>query len=98
MATSQVETVSTTADKAKLGLAVILLLSALVGFYGLSKQGQLVQWAALLVGLAAAVAAFLSAESGRQLIAPIAMETGLRFAIREGGRTVGSGVVATILA
>ncbi|WP_082587778.1 hypothetical protein [Pelomonas sp. Root662] len=26
------------------------------------------------------------------------METGLRFAIREGGRTVGSGVVATILA
>ncbi|OWR02886.1 hypothetical protein CDO81_17250 [Roseateles puraquae] len=25
------------------------------------------------------------------------METGLRFAIREGGRTVGSGVVATIL-
>ena len=69
MATSQVETVSTTADKAKLGLAVILLLSALVGFYGLSKQGQLVQWAALLVGLAAAVAAFLSAESGRQLIA-----------------------------
>jgi elongation factor Tu len=32
-----------------------------------------------------------------KLIAPIAMETGLRFAIREGGRTVGSGVVATIL-
>ncbi|MDC6170351.1 elongation factor Tu, partial [Paucibacter sp. XJ19-41] len=27
-----------------------------------------------------------------------AMETGLRFAIREGGRTVGSGVVATIIA
>ena len=32
-----------------------------------------------------------------KLIAPIAMEQGLRFAIREGGRTVGSGVVATIL-
>ena len=31
------------------------------------------------------------------LIAPIAMEEGLRFAIREGGRTVGSGVVAKIL-
>ncbi|MBB3643168.1 Elongation factor Tu C-terminal domain-containing protein, partial [Variovorax sp. YR750] len=28
---------------------------------------------------------------------PIAMEEGLRFAIREGGRTVGSGVVAKIL-
>jgi elongation factor Tu len=31
-----------------------------------------------------------------KLIAPIAMDEGLRFAIREGGRTVGSGVVATI--
>ena len=33
-----------------------------------------------------------------KLIAPIAMEDGLRFAIREGGRTVGAGVVAKILA
>ena len=32
------------------------------------------------------------------LIAPIAMEQGLRFAIREGGRTVGAGVVARVLA
>ncbi|MBO1518279.1 elongation factor Tu [Oceanisphaera pacifica] len=32
------------------------------------------------------------------LIAPIAMEDGLRFAIREGGRTVGAGVVAKIVA
>ncbi|TCO70046.1 hypothetical protein, partial [Chromatocurvus halotolerans] len=31
------------------------------------------------------------------LIAPIAMEDGLRFAVREGGRTVGAGVVAKIL-
>ena len=31
------------------------------------------------------------------LITPIAMEEGLRFAIREGGRTVGAGVVATIV-
>jgi elongation factor Tu len=31
------------------------------------------------------------------LICPVAMEQGLRFAIREGGRTVGAGVVATIL-
>ena len=31
------------------------------------------------------------------LIAPIAMESGLRFAIREGGRTVGAGVVAKII-
>jgi elongation factor Tu len=33
-------------------------------------------------------------ELGVKLIAPIAMDQGLRFAIREGGRTVGSGVVA----
>jgi elongation factor Tu len=33
-----------------------------------------------------------------ELIAPIAMEEKLRFAIREGGRTVGAGVVATIIA
>jgi elongation factor Tu len=32
-----------------------------------------------------------------ELIAPIAMEEGLRFAIREGGRTVGAGVVSKIL-
>ena len=31
------------------------------------------------------------------LITPIAIEKGLRFAIREGGRTVGSGVVADII-
>ena len=33
-----------------------------------------------------------------KLIAPIAMEEGLRFAIREGGRTVGAGVVAKVIA
>jgi elongation factor Tu len=33
-----------------------------------------------------------------ELIAPIAMDEGLRFAIREGGRTVGAGVVAKVIA
>ncbi|PPE71838.1 elongation factor Tu, partial [Solimonas fluminis] len=33
-----------------------------------------------------------------ELINPIAMEEGVRFAIREGGRTVGAGVVTKILA
>jgi elongation factor Tu len=33
-----------------------------------------------------------------ELISPIAMEDGVRFAIREGGRTVGAGVVTKILA
>ncbi|MGD0218702.1 MAG: elongation factor Tu, partial [Desulfobaccales bacterium] len=31
------------------------------------------------------------------LITPVALEDGLRFAIREGGRTVGAGVVSQIL-
>jgi elongation factor Tu len=34
---------------------------------------------------------------GVELITPIAMDQGLRFAIREGGRTVGAGVVAQIV-
>ena len=33
-----------------------------------------------------------------ELIAPVALEEGTRFAIREGGRTVGSGVVSKIIA
>jgi elongation factor Tu len=35
-------------------------------------------------------------ELNIELITPIAMDQGLRFAIREGGRTVGSGVVSKI--
>ena len=69
MATSQIETVSTGADKAKLAAAVVLLLGGFVAFYMLSQQGSLVRWAALLVALAAAVAVFFTAEPGRQLIA-----------------------------
>jgi elongation factor Tu len=32
-----------------------------------------------------------------KLITPIAMEDGLRFAIREGGRTVGAGVISKVI-
>jgi elongation factor Tu len=38
-----------------------------------------------------------NAELLVELITPIAMDQGLRFAIREGGRTVGSGVVSRII-
>lgn len=69
MATSQVETISTGADKAKIGVSVALVLAALAAFYLLGQQGALVQWIVLLVGLAAAIGVFLTAESGRQLIA-----------------------------
>lgn len=69
MASTQVETVSTTADKAKLGLAIALLLGSLVSFYLLSKQGQIAQWGALLACLVAAVAVFMSSELGKQFLA-----------------------------
>ena len=69
MATSQVETVSTGADKAKLGLAAALVIAALVSFYLLAKQGSLAQWAALLVGLGAAVVVFVTSEPGKEFMA-----------------------------
>ena len=69
MATSQVETVSTGADKAKLAAAVALVIAALAGFYLLGKQGQIAQWGALIVGLAAAVVVFITSEPGKQFVA-----------------------------
>jgi preprotein translocase subunit SecE len=69
MATSQVETVSTGADKAKLGAAVALVVAAIAGFYLLGRQGQLAQWGALLVGLAAAFVVFKTSEAGKEFAA-----------------------------
>ena len=69
MAASQVETVSSGADKAKLAAAVALVLAAIAGFYLLGKQGVYAQWAVLVVGLLAAVGVFLISESGRQFVA-----------------------------
>jgi preprotein translocase subunit SecE len=69
MATSQVETVSTSADKAKLAGAVVLVLASLAGFYLLGKQGQVAQWGALIAGLVAAVVVFMTSEPGKQFVA-----------------------------
>jgi preprotein translocase subunit SecE len=69
MATSQVQTVVSPADKAKLVGAAALVVAALAAFYLLGKQGQIAQWSALLVGLAAAVAVFFSSEPGKELVA-----------------------------
>ncbi|MFT4192412.1 MAG: preprotein translocase subunit SecE [Comamonas sp.] len=69
MATAQVETVTSTADKLKLVLALGLAVLAVVAYYLLAGHSAWIRWAALLVGLALAVGAFLSAEPGRQLIA-----------------------------
>jgi len=69
MATSQVETVSTGADKAKLGVAVALVVAGLAGYYLLGKQGQVAQWGALIVALAAAFVVFMTAEPGKEFVA-----------------------------
>ncbi|QTN23632.1 preprotein translocase subunit SecE [Rhizobacter sp. AJA081-3] len=69
MATPQVETVSTGADKAKLAVAGVLVISAVAAFYALGKQDLWVRVIALLVLLAAALGVFFTAEAGKQLIA-----------------------------
>ncbi len=69
MATSQVQTVVSPIDKAKLAGAVLLVVAALVAYYLLAKQGPLTQWGALLVGLAAAIGVFFVSEPGRALLA-----------------------------
>ncbi|WP_284336018.1 preprotein translocase subunit SecE [Comamonas sp. NoAH] len=68
MATSQVETVSTGADKAKLAGALLLVIASVAGFYLLSKHGAVAQWGVLVVGLIAAAATFLVSEQGKQLL------------------------------
>ena len=69
MVTSQVETVSSGADKAKFAAVAVLVLASVAGFYLLGKQGPLVQWGALLVGLTAATGVFLVSETGKRLVA-----------------------------
>ncbi len=65
---TQVETVSTGADKAKIGLAVLLLLGSVVAFYLLSAEDIWLRVAALLVLLVASACVFLVSELGRQFL------------------------------
>ena len=67
--TQQVETVSTSADKAKLAAAVALVVGALAAFYLLGKQGQVAQWGALIALLVAAAVVFMVSEPGKQFVA-----------------------------
>ena len=69
MSNPEVETVSTGADKAKLAVAAVLVVAAVVAFYMLGKQDLWVRVIALLALLAAAVATFFTSESGKELIA-----------------------------
>ncbi len=69
MAAEQIETVNTGADRAKLAVSVLLVVAGIVGFYMLAKQGSLAQWGALIAAIVAAVALFISSESGKEFVA-----------------------------
>jgi len=69
MASTQVETVGSGAEKARLAAAVLLVIAGVAGFYLLARQGVIAQWGVLLVALAAAVGVFFTAETGKQLVA-----------------------------
>ena len=65
---SQIETVNTSADKAKLGVAALLLLGGIVAFYVLGRMDLWVRVVALIALVALAIALFFTSESGKQLI------------------------------
>ena len=68
MASVQVETVSTGAEKARLAVAGLLVIGALVAFYVLTSQGAIAQWGGLVAGLVLAAVVFFTSESGKRLI------------------------------
>ena len=69
MASEQIETVGTGADKAKLVVSALLVIAGMVGFYMFAKQGAIAQWGALLVAVVLAAVVFVSSESGKELLA-----------------------------
>ena len=68
-APASVETVSTAADKAKLAVAGLLVVGAVVAFYALGKQDLWLRVVALLVLMLAAVGTFFTSEPGKALLA-----------------------------
>ncbi|NCW78476.1 MAG: preprotein translocase subunit SecE [Oxalobacteraceae bacterium] len=68
MSNHSVETVTTSADKAKLGVALIAVLAGVIGFYALAGQTTLVRAAALVGGLVVAVAAAWTSALGQSFI------------------------------
>jgi preprotein translocase subunit SecE len=69
MSSTDVETVHTGADKAKLLLSVVLFVGAFAAFFSLKSHGSLAQWAALVAGIVLAAVLFLMADAGRRLVA-----------------------------
>ena len=69
MATSDIDTVSTSADKAKLAAAGLLVVGGVAAFYLLGQQSLWLRVVTLLVLIAAAVGVFLTSAQGKELIA-----------------------------
>mgnify|MGYP006201484589 FL=1 len=69
MSSSQIETVTTGADKAKLAATGLLVVGAVAVFYILGKQDLWLRVIALLALMAAAVGVFLTSAQGKELIA-----------------------------
>ncbi len=65
MSNQPVQTVTTSADKAKLALAVCAIVAGVVGFYALAGQSALVRALALVAGLLLAVAFAWTSQLGR---------------------------------
>jgi preprotein translocase subunit SecE len=68
MASTDVQTVGKAADRIKMGVSALLLLGGFVAYYVLATRDGWVRWAALLVCIAAAVAVFLLADSGKAFV------------------------------
>ena len=69
MASSDVETISTSADKAKLAATGLLVVAGVAVFYILGNPDLWLRVLALLVLFAAAIGAFLTSSSGKELLA-----------------------------
>ncbi len=69
MASTQVETVTSSAEKMRLAAVVLVVVGALVAFYMLAAQGAAIQWGGLIVGLVLAAVVFFTSESGKRLVA-----------------------------
>ena len=70
MATNtNIETVSTTADRLKIAIAVLAVLAGLAGFYVLSQQALVLRIGVVLVGLAVAAGIAATSEPGKRFFA-----------------------------
>jgi preprotein translocase subunit SecE len=68
MSNQSVQTVTTSADKAKLALAALAITAGVIGFYALAGQSGFIRAAALVGGLLLAVAFAWTSQMGRDFI------------------------------